>query len=558
MTRLISEVVAVLALSALAGLGLVGAGDTASAAEMGKDNPANWPIYNRTLDGTRFSPLKEITAANVQNLQVAWIAQTGDITLGLQETPLVIDGVVYSIAANDRVQAFDGETGQEIWHYFPKLNDVVNEIFFTPISRGLAFGDGRIYLGTTDGRGIALDAKTGNELWAVQIVDPRKCAGCNFTSPPVVADNVIVYGQTGGDMADQGKIFAVDAATGNSRWAFETLKDDPKSWGGDSRKYGGGGAWQTGAYDPSTRTVFYGTGNAAPDYEDGTVRPGDNKWTSSVVALNVETGTLKWGFQEVPHDNWDYDSATGQFTFVERGGKRFLVHYNKGGFVYVYDPDSGEIQNVWRMNKNIDWVESIDPKTGEMKGVKTPQFGVTNHTCPWLVGSWESPSYSPITGLLYQNVVEACNSFEMQKVQPEKVPLNGLYYGGVPTAENPPDGKAYGHLDARDPISGEVKWELKFDPPMYSSLMTTAGGLLFAGDLKGNALAYDAATGRQLWSFNTGSGIKGGPVTYEAGGHQYILYPSGIGGLGLGLVAQLWPELANYPAASTLIAFRLK
>jgi alcohol dehydrogenase (cytochrome c) len=240
------------------------------------------------------------------------------------------------------------------------------------------------------------------------------------------------------------------------------------------------------------------------------------------------------------------------------GGKRFLIHYNKGGFVYVYDPDSGEIQNVWRMNKNIDWVESIDPKTGEMKGVKTPQFGVTNHTCPWLVGSWESPSYSPITGLLYQNVVEACNSFEMQKVQPEKVPLNGLYYGGVPTAENPPDGKAYGHLDARDPISGEVKWELKFDQPMYSSLMTTAGGLLFAGDLKGNALAYDAATGRQLWSFNTGSGIKGGPVTYEAGGHQYILYPSGIGGLGLGLVAQLWPELANNPAASTLIAFRLK
>jgi alcohol dehydrogenase (cytochrome c) len=193
----------------------------------------------------------------------------------------------------------------------------------------------------------------------VQIVPTRKCGGCNFTSAPVYADNVVVFGQTGGDIAQQ-------------RFS----------------QFGGGGAWQTGAYDPKTKTVFYGTGNPAPDYDPGEAPPGDNKWTSSVVALEAASGKLKWGFQEIPPDNWDYDSSIGQFTFVERNGKRSLVQYNKGGFFYVYDPGSGALQNVWRMNKFIDWVESIDPKTGEMKGVTSPKMGVTNHTYPWLVGSW--------------------------------------------------------------------------------------------------------------------------------------------------------------------------
>lgn len=528
------------------------------AQELRDDNPGDWPMYNRTHDGTRFSPLKEITVDNVKDLQVAWIAQIGNITGGLLETPLVVDGVVYSIGAMNHVQAFDGATGKEIWHYSPHLDDVVNEIFFTAVSRGVAYGDGRIYLGSLDGRGIALDAKTGKELWTTPLVQTRKCGGCNFTSAPVYADNVVVFGQTGGDIAQQGKIFGLDPATGKVVWTFDTLKDDPDSWGGDSRKFGGGGAWQTGEYDPVTKTVFYGTGNPAPDYDPGGVRPGDNKWTSSVVALDAATGKLKWGYQEVPHDSWDYDSATGQPLIVERNGERSLVHYNKGGFDFVFDPATGALKNVWRMNKIIDWVESIDPKTGEMKGVKTPKRGVTNHTCPWLVGSWEAPSYSPNTGLLYQNVVEACNSFDIQKMQPETVPLSALYYGGTPAAENPPGTKAYGHLDARDPITGEVKWELKFDQPMYSSLMTTAGGLLFDGDLKGNALAYDASTGKQLWSFNTGSGFRGGPVTYTADGHQYVLFPSGIGGFGLGFVSQLWPEVADYPVGATLVAFRLK
>jgi alcohol dehydrogenase (cytochrome c) len=522
------------------------------------DNPANWPVYNRSLDGHRFSPLKEITPANVQNLTAAWIHQPGAITQGLVETPLVVDGVVYSIASGDRVFALDGTTGKEIWHYYPHLDDVINEIVYTPLARGVAIGDGRVYLGTLDGRAIALDQKTGKEVWTTQLVPTRKCGGCNFTSPPVVAGNMVVFGQTGGDLATMGKIFGVDAATGKQAWAFETLKDDPKSWGGDSRRTGGGGAWQTGAYDPKTNTVFYGTGNPAPDYDWGGSRPGDNLYTNSVVALDPATGQLKWYHQEVPHDLWDYDSATGQFVIVDRDGKRSLIHYNKGGFVTVYDPANGDIQNIWQLNKYVTWTSGLDPKTGMPQNIDAPKMGGKNFACPWLVGSWQSNSYSPATGLLYATVVEACNTIDIQKMAPEEVPLSALFYGGTATGANPPDAKAYGHLDARDPITGAVKWQVKFDMPVYSSVLSTAGGLVFVGDLHGYAHAFDALSGKELWSFNLGSGMHGGPISYEAGGHQYVAFPSGLGGLGMGFVAQLWPELADFPAGAALVAFRVQ
>jgi alcohol dehydrogenase (cytochrome c) len=522
------------------------------------DNAANWSVYNRSLDGFRFSPLKEITRSNVSNLVTAWIHQPGAITQGLVETPLAIDGIVYSIASGDRVFAIDGATGKEIWHYYPHLDDIINEIVYTPLARGVAVANGHVYLGTLDGRAIALDQKTGKEVWSTQLVQTRKCGGCNFTSPPVVAGGTVIFGQTGGDLATMGKIFGVDAATGKQTWAFETLKDDPKSWGGDSRRTGGGGAWTTGAYDPKTHTVFYGTGNPAPDYDWGGSRPGDNLYTSSVVALDPDNGSLKWYHQEVPHDLWDYDSSTGQFVIIERDGKRSLIHYNKGGFVFVYDPANGDIQNVWQLNKYVTWTSGVDPKTGVPQNVKAPEFGGKNYACPWLVGSWQSSAYSPATGLLYSTVVEACNTIDIQKMAPEAVPLSALFYGGTATGANPPDSKAYGHLDARDPITGALKWQLKSDLPIYSSVLSTAGGLVFVGDLRGNARALDAETGNELWSFNLGSGMHSGPISYEAGGHQYVLFPSGLGGLGIGFVPQLWPEVADFPAGAALVAFRLK
>jgi alcohol dehydrogenase (cytochrome c) len=518
----------------------------------------NWPVYNGNSTSTRFSPLNEINTGNVQTLTVAWIHQPGVIGQGLMETPLVVDGVVYSIGSNDRVFALDGATGNEIWHYYPHLGDIVNEIAFSQLARGVAIGNGRVYIGTVDGYGIALDQKTGKEIWNTQLLDTRKCKGCNFTSPPVVAGKTLVYGGTGGELPGIGKILGVDPDTGKIIWTFEVLKDDPKSWGGDSRLSGGGGAWMPGFYDAQTNTVFYGTANPAPDYDWGNARPGDNLYTSSVVALDPDTGKLKWYHQEVPHDVWDYDAAAGQFMMIDHDGRRTLLHRNKGGFTFLYDPADGTIQNVWQFNKYVNWVKGIDPKTGDLIDRQDPKMGEKNYACPWLVGNWESNSYSPQTGLMYATAVEACMTIEIQKQPPETVPLSSYYFGGTPSPAKTPDGQAYSHLDARDPLTGKVAWQVNSDIPLYSSALSTGGDLVFMGDAKGVAHAYDAKTGKELWTFNLGSGIHGGPVTYEAGGHQYVVFPSGLGGFGGAFIAQLWQNMADYPQGATLVAFRLK
>lgn len=523
----------------------------------GAENAGNWPVYNGSFDGHRFSPLTQITTANVKDLDVAWIHQPGDIGQGLMETPLAINGVVYSIASHDRVFALDGATGKELWHYYPNLDPLVDEIVFTPLARGVAVAHGRVYFGTLDGRVIALDQKTGTKVWSTELVNTRKCHGCNFDSPPVVAGDVLVFGPTGGDLADMGKIFGVDANSGKLLWTFNTINNDPKSWGGDSRFSGGGGAWMTGLYDPVTKLVYYGTSNPAPDYDWGGARPGNNLYTDTVLALDPATGNLKWYHQEVPHDLWDYDSAVGEFVIVEHDGKRSLIHENKGGFVFVYDPASGNVEKVWQLNKYVTWTTGYDA-AGYPQNVKKPVFGQKSYACPWLVGNWESPSYSPDTHLFYINVVEACNNINIQKMSPQGVPLSALFYGGTATFADPPGTKAYGHLDARDPLTGKRVWEVKSALPVYSSVLTTAGGLVFIGGLRGWAHAYDAKTGTELWRFNLGSGVHGGPISYAAEGHQYVLFPSGFGGLGMGFVAQGWPEVADFPAGAALIAFRLK
>jgi alcohol dehydrogenase (cytochrome c) len=520
---------------------------------------ANWPSYNRGPEGHRFSPLKEITTSNVKDLQVAWIHQPGDIGQGYQETPLAIDGVIYSIASHDRVFALDGATGKEIWHYYPNLKPIADQILFTPLTRGVSIAQGRVYFGTLDGRAIALDQKTGKVVWTTQLVDLRACGGCNFDSPPVVAGNVLTFGTTGGEIPRNGKIIGVDATTGKELWTFNTIKHDPKSWGGDSADSGGGGAWMPGMYDPVTNLVFYGTANPAPDFDWGGARPGDNLYTSSVVALEPETGNLKWYHQEVPHDLWDFDAASGQFMIISHDGKRSLIHYNKGGFVFVYDPADGKIQNIWKLNKYVDWTTGYNAE-GVPQNTKTAaEYGKKFYFCPWFVGNWESPSYSPDTGLWYQPVAEACqNVTDIKKLSPAGFPLTEFYFGGTPAPADPPDTKAYGRLVAANPTTGAVKWENKYDVPIYSSVLTTAGGVLFVGDLLGYAHAYDAATGKELWSFNLGSGMHSGPISYEAGGHQYVAFPSGYGGFATGFYAQVWKQTEGLSNGAALIAFRLK
>ncbi len=531
----------------------------ATAADGAKDNAADWPKYYRTDKGWRYSPLDQITKENVGKLKVAWIHQPGEIAMGLQATPIVIDGVVYYVGPNNNVYAVDGKTGNTKWHYKPELDPIVDTVFYVSASRGVTVGHGMVYLGTLDGRYIALDKETGKVKWERQITDLKNCYGCLFSSPPQLAGDILYGGTTGGDQPQQGKIWAVNAKTGEPAWTFNTIKDDPKSWPGDSGKVGGGGAWMPGVYDAKTDTILIGTSNAAPDFfPDG--RRGDNLYTASILAIEAKTGKLKWHYQEVPHDVWDYDAAYEIMT-IEHDGKELLVHLNKGGYVFVLDKATGKPHNIWPLAKHINWTSGIDPKTGEIKDRNEPEVGKEKLLCPYLLGvrSWNHAAYNPNTKLWYSNAMEVCNTVVAAPQEVEKIGIAGLYLGVSKLVAVPPPGdKASARLDARDPITGEVKWSVDYEMPGLGSVLTTAGGLVFNGDVRGNIRAYDAENGKVLWSFNTGSGIRSGPVSYAADGKQYILIPSGLGSHAPGFMATAFPDVKGLPGGAALIAFTLE
>jgi len=525
----------------------------------GFDDPNNWPQYHRSFNAWRFSPLDAINKANVGKLKVAWIHQPGNITHGLQATPIVIDGVLYYISAENNVWAVDAASGATLWHYAPKLNPLTREVFYGAASRGVTVGRGKVFVGTLDGRFIALDQKSGKELWSTQLTDLASQYGALFSAPPQLAGKVLFGGTTGGDQPIMGKIYAVDADSGKRLWTFDILNDDPASWPGDSRKTGGGSAWMPGTYDPRTDTIYIGTSNAAPDYYNAD-RKGDNKHTASLLALDPATGKLKWARQEVPHDSWDFDSAY-EALMVNKDGKDVIVHLNKGGFVFVMDKDDGGLHDVWQFAQHVNWVKGIDRETGELIDPVYPQQGKRIKFCPNLLGarSWNHGAYNPGTGLWYSHAMEVCNEVVAARDEPEDLKsLASLSLGIEEIKLVPPPGDApHGRLDARDPITGKVKWSLRYDLPPLASVLTTAGGLVFTGDMEGRILAYDADNGAELWRFNAGSGVRGGPVSYAAKGRQYIVVPTGLGSHAPGFLAGAFPRIKDLPGGAALIAFTL-
>ena len=286
--------------------------------------------------------------------------------------------MLYYSGSYSRVYALDGATGKTIWAYAPELDEeLVAKQTHSPYNRGIAIGHGNLYVGTVDGRLIALDLKTGKQVWDTKLLDSKKVT-VGFTGAPLVVKDKVIIGAQGGEWTGRGPIFGVDGKTGQKKWEFFTVagtEEAMATWGGDSWRTGGGGGWMPGTYDPETNSVWWGTANPAPlydwsgaDWKKSGPRPGDNLYTTSVIALDPDTGKLKFYHQELPHDAWDFDSSVGEFVMLDRGGKKLVVHANKSGYVFVYDRSNAKVENVWPLVKNINFVKSIDPKTGELIG----------------------------------------------------------------------------------------------------------------------------------------------------------------------------------------------
>jgi PQQ-dependent dehydrogenase (methanol/ethanol family) len=505
--------------------------------------PDDWLTYHGTYRSWHYSPLDDINTSNVKKLRVAWVHHPGRSTRGLQSFPLVADGVLYYSGSYSRVWALDGATGEMIWSFIPKLNeDLVAQQTHSPYNRGIALGHGKVYVGTVDGRLIALDMKTGKQVWDTKLVNSEKLT-VGFTGAPLIVKNKVIIGAQGGEWPWRGPIFGVDANSGQKVWEFFTVagtEEAMKTWGGESWRTGGGGGWMAGAYDPETNTVWWGTGNpaplydwAGPEWKTSGPRPGTNLYTTSVIALDPDTGKLKFYHQELPHDAWDFDSSVGEFVMLERDGKKLVVHPNKGGFVFVYDRSNAKVVNVWRLVKHINFVKDIDPKTGELVGRRDMVLGAHKNLCPAIAGgiSWNSGAYSPKTGLYYKVGQEWCMDLEVIKTTPILEPQAQLDIGANFKLRNPEGDVAHGHVSARDPVTGAKKWEVRFTEPPLASLLATGGNLVFVPDSRGLLQAFNAETGEKLWSHNNGLGHNGGIISYRAKGKQYIAVATGWGSL---------------------------
>lgn len=522
--------------------------------------PQNWLSYGGNYAAHRYSSLTQITRENVKTLAPAWMFPTGEIRGGLNATPIVMDGVMYLMGPMNRLFAVNAATGETLWKYAYKLS--TKNIPYNPGSRGLAIGYGKIYFGTLDNHFVALDMKTGRELWDVEIEDMRQC-GCNVTSPPLVVKDKVIVGVTGGEHAHRGYLNAFDANNGKHLWRFYTIpapgEPGAETWDPRMLKYGGAPTWLVGSYDADLNLLYWGVGNPSSDFYDE-FRAGDNLYTNSIVALDPDTGKLKWHYQEVPHDLYDFDSAY-ECVLVDyvKDGKtqKLLVHANKGGYTWVIDRATGKYLNAYPHVDILTWLKGVD-QNGRPTGVQPVPLDKETFVCPGAIGgrNWDHSTYSPRTKLWYNIGWEACNVIKPEKLEvKEGQPL----FGGGIDIKPPKDKAAYGHINAFDPLTGERKWRYLTDGLNVASLLATGSDLLFSGDVFGNAFALDARNGEKLWSFHVGASVTGSPITYSVNGRQYVAVPAGMGSLVGGVTSILWPDKAGKlpEGASTLVVFAL-
>jgi alcohol dehydrogenase (cytochrome c) len=473
----------------------------------------DWLLHGRTYSNQRYSPLEQVNAKNVQALKPVAIIQTA-MPASFETTPLVVDGVMYAttpvVDGKMKIMAFNAASGDPIWETTYSLGDF--KICCGPVNRGVAVGYGKVYMLTLDDKLLALDAKTGKKDWESKLADPR--AGYSETMAPQLYDGKVIVGSSGGEWAIRGFVAAYDAKTGKQDWRWDST--DPKSFEGDSWKSGGGMVWTTPAIDPERGLVIFSTGNPNPDL-NGTHRKGDNLWTDSIVALDVNTGKLKWAYQEVKHDVWDYDAVSNVVLFSTKvDGKTVPAAGEAGkvGWFFIVNRDTGKLIRKSApfvpMSKNMFTTptkEGVDMLPGANGGAE-----------------WSPPAYSPKTHDVYILGLNQLMTFTTQPVTtlPGQIRLGSTF-------KNVKGDKAEqsGTFTAINVENGKVDWQAKTPQPMMGGALATAGNLVFTGEGNGWFDAFNAKTGKKLWRYNLGAGVNAPPISYEVDGKQYVAVAAG-------------------------------
>lgn len=523
-------------------------------AQSSAESPSNWTSFLGNDAGTSYSPLDQINRDNVKRLVPVWMYSMGaDIR---NSGPVIDDGVMYVIGIKDRVYAFDAATGKLTWTHGGAAYEGHGRG-----SASVAVGFGMVYYGTHDNHLTALDAATGREVWDVQIEDPRQCSCTPSHGILLVKDKVIIGVRT--DNAHRGYLNAFDAHTGHLVWRWWTIPGPGEpghdTWPEELWKYGGGSTWYAGSYDPKLNLIFWGTGNPQPSL--GGTDPGSKLWTNSLVALDADTGKMKWGFQELPRDSFDFDSASETMLFdapVHGKPTPLVLQSLKSGYTYVFNRRTGALVSAYPFADYINWNKGLDPDGLPIEPLKITKDQV-QLVCPSFYGarSINHFSYSPKTGLWYGTSTEICTT--LIGIDPPKL-REGRGYSAAKEegVEKSPQSTPF--IAAFDPVSGQRRWTVHTEVPEVSSLMTTGGNLVFGSDVFGELWALDAGTGEKLWSFNVGAESADSAVTYSVGGKQYIAVVLGGGGAYPLRIKDLWPDAAARmaPGGDTLVVFALQ
>lgn len=487
----------------------------------------NWLSYNGDYTGQRYSSLDQINVSNVTKLRAQWVFHTPNSD-SMEVTPVVVDGLMFITSAND-AYALDAQTGRVVWHYARPVTEGLIDDASQHHNRGVAVWHSHVYLETDNAHLLCLDARSGHLIWDVPYTDGNKNYGA--TSAPLVVNDKVLVGTSGGDDGVRGFISAMDTETGKLAWQFWTIpgpgESGSASWPGDMYKHGCGTTWMPGTFDPQLNTIYWGTSNPCPDF-DGDPRPGDDLYTDSVLALDPDTGRLKWYFQFTPHDLFDYDATETPVlidTVYAGHPRKLLAEANRNGFFYVLDRTNGNFLSAVRFAEKLNWAKGIDKQGRPIRTEVMPTEQGTR-VCPGFSGAtnWYAPSFNPDTQLFYFLATENCDLYFKK---PEEFQEGKPYYAtGVKRSPG----------DDRQRIL--LAFALQSDKPAWRSVqigpghsfagtMTTKGGLVFFGDDAQSFVAADASSGALLWHFNTGQNIHASPMTYAIEDMQYVAVASG-------------------------------